>query len=747
MKTIFPMLFLVVPSLASMDGQAQEAADDHEGLEVISVTAQKRVQNLQEVPMSVSALSGLSLEKSGVSDITEIDRQMVGVVVDEESASRPYIYIRGIGTRSFDIGSEGSVGVFIDGVYVPRFSSIVSDLLAIERVEVLKGPQGTLYGRNTIGGAISIITKEPEDYFTGSIGLKAGNYDSSGIDLSVNGRASDSLLFSLSGSYSKMDGPIEETTSGKSDGVQNSAIRGRLKFEPTDKLSFDLIVQSINTETDAFVAEFIPNPNRPEGAPLALLAGPQTNDRIENLLSETTEDLFSQALNVLGGIDRDADSITIKAEWDGAPFTVTSISSYQEDDLYERRDFDATRLDLIDQTVEQSSKAISQEIRLTSTPGGSLTFNNKFEWLVGAYFYNDDASRLDVYALGTDTIVSFLATGGTPPFIRSPDLYQVDLETDSFALFSQGTVKLSDRLNLTIGLRYTRDEKSYVYAASTPTPGLPPVVGEFEFDGKVKFTSTDPRVTLDYTVTDDVMLYAGYSQGFKSGGVQYANAVPGLANQLFQPEELKSYDAGMKSRWFDNQLQINASAFFYKYEDQQILNIIDVNGVPTGFTENAGSSELKGFDLEIQAAITEDLTASANYGFLDTEFTRFETIGGADFRGNELPRAPQHTIRLGLSYLADLSDLGYLTLSANLGWNDDYFFDSANTSFAMQESFTTLNTSATWELTDDLFIRAYCSNCTNEVVFTNFTVFSDGSGAVAALDYERQYGLALRKSF
>ncbi|MEC7290224.1 MAG: TonB-dependent receptor [Pseudomonadota bacterium] len=439
--------------------------------------------------------------------------------------------------------------------------------------------------------------------------------------------------------------------------------------------------------------------------------------------------------------------MTLKAEWHGAPFTVTSITGVQNEELSERLDFDGTILDLVDQTVEQESNTFSQEFRLTSTPGGVATFGDQFEWLVGAYYYKDDAERSDDYPAGADTIISFLATGGVPPFIRSPNLYQVDLDTESFALFGQGTVDLTDRLSLTLGLRYTEDQKDFIYDASSPTSGLPPIVADFVINDGDTFKSTDPRITLDYQVTDDVLIYGTYSQGFKSGGVQYANAVPSLASQIFQPETLKSYEAGVKSRLFDGRVQANAAAFFYDYEDQQILNIITVGGIPTGFTENAGSSELTGFDLDVQAALTSDLTAVFSYGYLDSEFTSFNSISGTDLTGNQLPRAPEHTIKAGLNYVHPLGDLGDLVLDGHYSWTDEYFFDAENTPYAVQDSFSVVDLSASVEFHNGLTARVFCSNCGDEDIFTNFTVFSDGSGAIAALDYRQRYGVELKKTF
>lgn len=747
MKNKLKLLSSVIALTIAEQGAAQ-SADSGFVLEEVVVTAQKRAENMQDVPLAVSAFSGDSLERSGIGDITGLDKRVSGVVIGKEAVSRPYIYIRGIGTRSFDIGSEGSVGVFVDGVYVPRFSSAVQDLLAIERLEVLKGPQGTLYGRNTIGGAINVVTSEPADELTGSLRARVGNYDTWGLNGSVSGPISEKVGFNISASYSDGDGPQEEELSGREGRNETKALRGRLRFDVTDDLRVDVIADYFKSDVDSFIAEFVSNPNQPVGGPQVLLAGPQIAGAIGGVLAASASDLESQALDVPGGIEREGHSLTVKAEWDGEPFIFTSVTGYQHDELGETRDFDATSFDLVDQIVEQESDSFSQELRLTSTPGGAFTFDDNLEWLVGAFYSHDDAERLDGYSVGADSIISFLATAGLPPFIRSEDRTEVELTTDSVALFGQGTLALTDKLSLTLGLRYSEDRKDFTYRATTPTLGLPPVLADFTIEDELKFTSTDPRVTLDYAVDENILVYATYSEGYKSGGVQYANSDPVLASQTFKPERLTSYELGIKSRLFEDRVQVNASTFFYEYEDQQILNVISVNGVPTGFTENAGSSELKGLDLEVQAALTQTLTGTLNYSFLDSEFTAFDSISGVDLTGNELPRAPKHAIKTGLNYVHELNTLGELVLDLHYSWTDEYFFDEANLEYASQDSVGIWDVSATLDLLDeDMSVRMFCSNCSDEITFTNFTVFSDGSGGNATRSYGRQIGLEVKKTF
>jgi iron complex outermembrane recepter protein len=747
MKNKLELLSSMIALVVAEQGIAQ-GTDSGFVLEEVVVTAQKRAENMQDVPLAVSAFSGESLERSGIGDISGLDKRMTGVIVGKGAVTRPFIYIRGIGTRSFDIGSEGSVGVFVDGVYVPRFSSAVQDLLAIERIEVLKGPQGTLYGRNTIGGAINVVTTEPSDEYTGELRARVGNYDTWGVNGSVSGPISDNVGCSLSATYSDSDGPQEEEITGRKERNETKALRGRLKIDATDELIVDVIADYSKTEVDSFVAEFVPNPNA--GASKVLVQGPQAAN-VADVLARSTSDLESQALDVPGFIERESYGLTVKAEWEGELFTFTSITGYQHEELEEARDFDATSLSLIDEEVDQKSDSFSQEIRFSSTPDGAFTFDNNLEWLAGVFYSYDDAERFDTYYFGEDSIISAAATQAPfnfPTFIRTGDPSNVELTTESVALFGQGTYTLTDKLSLTLGLRYSEDTKDFVSEMTTPIPFLPSVIADFTVEDKLRFTSTDPRVTLDYAIDEDILVYATYAEGFKSGGIQYANGDPTLASQSFDPERLTSYEVGIKSRFLEDRVQLNASTFFYEYEDQQILNVINVNGVPTGFTENAGSSELKGLDLEIQAALTPQLTGSLNYSFLESEFTEFDSISGADLTGNELPRTPRNSIKAGLSYVNDLDSLGELVLDLHYAWTDEYYFDESNVDYASQESVGIWDVSATLDLLDDdISVRMFCSNCTDEITFTNFTVFSDGSGGNAKTSYGRRIGLEVKKTF
>jgi iron complex outermembrane recepter protein len=721
-------------------------------LEEVIVTAQKRAESLQEVPSSISAFGAEDIENAGWGDIDQLQHAMPSISVGGESAARPYVYIRGIGTSKFDIGTDGSIGVFVDEIYNARFSNTMTGIMDLERVEVLKGPQGTLYGRNTIGGAINMITKKPANEFEGKLKAGLGNdgyYMASG---SVSGAlVEDKLMGRISLASSDVDGVVEDTVSGKDNNNRNKSARMSLLATPSDQLEFTLTADISAVDSDAQLGE----PLEAANGITAVAPFIPTTER-NALVAASQSDRYSNAYSDPGFLDRDSNLLAFKAKWFGEDFEFTSITSRTDEKYKEARDLDGTILDIWMHNIEQESTQYSQEFRFSSVDSGAFTFDDKLQWVAGIYYFTDDASRSDIQSFGRDSVLgttfAFTATGGALDYTSlaySNTGGLVDLETESYAVYGQATYAITPDLGLTLGLRYTDDEKKFTYTGETNTPGWGPMLADFQVGDTLNYSSTDPRVTLDYQITDDIMVYATYASGFKSGGVQFQVSTPEAALQSFDEEQLQMAEIGMKSMLWNQRLQINAAIYRYKYEDQQVQSIISLNGQPTGITQNAGKSTMDGLEIDVVALLAENLTVNFSYTFQDAVFDEFDSIDG-DRSGNDMAYAPDHAATLGFNYLVDLDSNGELSFQGNYSWKDDYYFDFDNTETASQDAFGVVNLAAWWDLPDGKTrLRAFCNNCGDKEYINNVSGYPDviGGGGMQYWASPRRYGVEVTYNF
>ena len=728
---------LVVLAMSSFHASSVFAAEEVTSiaLDEIIITAQKRSENLQDVPSSISAFSEDVIEDAGWADIDRLQDAMPSVIIGGEDGTKPYIYIRGIGTSKFDIGSDGSIGIFVDEVFSARASNNLNGIMDLERIEVLKGPQGTLYGRNTIGGAISMYTKKPGNEFEGKLKVGVGSSGQYLIAGSVSGALIENKLrarLSLAGS--DQDGVFVDTISGNTNNNKNNSARLTLLATPSENLEITLVAEKNIIKSDAVLAE-----------PLAGIVGyahPALD--FSGVVTDNTRDRYSNAYSFPGFSDIDSDQISLKVKWFGDSLDFTSITSRSSEDYSEARDFDGSAPDSFSAFVDQSSTQYSQEFRLNSTNGGVATLDDKLQWVLGVFYYNDDASRLDEFNFGPASILA-----APPPFgvTHNNNDTLVNIDTTSYAVYGQATYALTQDLGLTVGLRHTDDKKKFTYQGSSNTPMFPVIFADFQVEDTLDFSSTDPRISLDYKISDDAMVYASYATGFKSGGVQYAVSSPATAANSFDEEKLSMIELGIKSRMLEGRMQFNAALYRYKYTDQQVQSIVDVGGAPEALTQNAGESTMTGVEFDVVALLTENFKANFNYTYQDAEFDKFASLTGS-LAGNRMPRTPDHALSFGLDYSMDLGAAGMLNLQGNYAWKDSYFFNFENTTST--DSYGVLNLSAWWDLGDDRTrLRVYCNNCGNQEYLNQVLDFpiTLGGGGRETWALQRRYGAEVSYKF
>jgi len=745
---------IVAPFHAAMAQEAEApaapAAQEETYPGEILVTAQRREERIQDIPVAITAFGGDQLERAGVMSIENIAPRVPSFYFGSFGALRPQLYIRGIGTRSFDPGSESSVGVFADEVYLGRSSGSFGALKDIERVEVLRGPQGTLYGRNTIGGAINIITRGPTANFEGNFEAGISNFDGYEVMGAVGGPISGdgSLMFRVAGWHNERDGYVTNLTNGnKLQGNDNTGGRIRLAFEPSSSFRIDLTGEyihdgdkgafgGINQGTGISAAGAPANPNAVFFAAAARLP-----------LNRLPESLRAGYLSFDPFLDRDAYSGVARIEGDLGFATLTSISAYRKLEVRDGRDLEGSSLSVIDQLSDESSKQFTQEIRLTSDPNGGASFGGAVDWIIGGFYYHDTSRRTDEFRIGIDSAVR--AALGTP----AVDTAFSDYKIESFAIFGQATIHLGDKFDITLGGRYTEDKKRARQTGAT-TDASPIIAAPFDTTNRAKYTSFDPRIVLSYNISSDVNIYASYSTGFKSGGFQYVPFNLGSANTLFAPEDITAYEVGFKSEWLDRRLRLNVAGFYYDYKDLQVSRIIDTVSGPQTLISNAASSTIKGIDVELMMRPSDDFDVSVAYGYLDAKYDNYVFNLGQNltFDGTALVRAPNHSVNVGAEWRILIGGDNRLTLRGDYSLLDTFYHEpgegkaifGSGIPLTREPSYGLLDLRATAEF-GNIRVTGYVTNALAKDY--RRTVNALGNTIVGFAGTPRMYGLKVGYSF
>ena len=518
-------------------------------LEEVIVTAQKRAESAQDVPIAITAFSGDAIENKNIFSAKDLQKFTPGLRIAQQDASKTFIRMRGVGSRKFDVGSEGSVGVFVDELYLPRFSGADIGLLDLQRVEVLRGPQGTLFGRNTAAGAISVWTRRPSQEQEAYLEAGAGNEDSYIVRGAASGGVTDKLSLRLALGKQEQGGFQQNTLTGTTDNRINTIARFQGLYDQSDTLTILGSIQYTKREQDALLQKNIPT--LPDGAITPLFGSPI-------IKFAANDDFRDYPITHDGGIDYDTVMATLRIEKEFGGFDLVATSGYLDGDGGITQDFDGNEAAIAIIPWEEEYDTFSQEIRLVGK-----------NWLAGVYYYSDDAASRYVFDWHAESLQGLLTRGA-----GKRDNVPIEVETTSWAAFGEYTLDFGEQWSLSLGGRYSTDEKDWVLAGETTLPGLPIVLVPYVYDDGDDWDSFDPKVALKYRVNDDVLAYFTYSEGYKAGGVQFTALTEALARQVFDPEELSAYELGVKSDLMDNTLRVNATAFYYDYQDLRYSELI-----------------------------------------------------------------------------------------------------------------------------------------------------------------------------
>ena len=657
------------PALAQSAAGAAATDSQTAGITDIVVTARKQSESLQNVPMSISAVAGKDLENAGYTELNDIARLSGNVFFEAADRTKPQIYIRGVGTRSYDAGSDPSVGVFVDGVYLGRFGALDMDLMDVQRVELLRGPQGSLYGRNTIGGAISVVTRDPtstlQAHLTSELGASAikGDWLYS-LGASISGPiAGDDVRGSLSVarryragyqpvSVANVRGGSEDNWSGRGKlmaKLGDATVRLSADYSHFDGPPLILVPNGLNgtAPNPGFVAPGYVTPADPVDP-----YHPSSDVQNQGIVKQTYGG--SAQLNVPFGA-----------------FELTSITALRKLKLNERDDLDGTTLPFEVYRANEDSKQLSQELRLNYS-------SDKLKLLAGAFYSKENVTRTEAIDFGPAALLSFLVQPA--PLVWD---FGVGLQAKSYALFGQAQWEPIPKLSLTLGGRYSWDEKDVVFDTKTT---VPIVVSNYNTTLARKWHSFDPSASLSYKVADDVLAYVSYTSGFKSGAFQFIAISPGVAQQVANPESVDSFEAGLRSTLLNRHLRLNMAVFTLDYRNLQQLRLVPIGG---GFAQvviaNAANSRIRGLEIEGRAVFTNQWSLDFSYGYLDAKFKGYVFNPTLDFSGNRMQRAPQHTLSLGLNFETK-TGIGQLTSRIGYAYRSSIFFEADNNAVDPQSS-------------------------------------------------------------
>jgi iron complex outermembrane recepter protein len=673
-------LLLAAAIAAALPVPAALAQQGPTAIEEIVVTARKREEALQDVPVAITALSAAALEERQIGDLAEMGSTVPNLTIYAARGSNTTLtaYMRGVGQADPLWGVDPGVALYVDDVYIARPQGALLDVYDIERIEVLRGPQGTLYGKNTIGGAIRYVSAPLESEWEGSFGATIGNYGQTDWKAMLNIPLGERAAFRIAGASLENDGYGTNLVQGVPTGNKDAkAARAALRWQPSDELDI------------RFSADFTRDDSNPRGA--------------QRLVPNRFEPLFSgqpprPANDNPFDVDSDFEPIN-RTDMDGYSLTIDwaasetlgfkSITAYREGETLTYIDFDTLPYPIANVSATYEDDQLSQEFQLLYDDGG------KMNGVLGFYYFDGSAGgQVRNNFLG----LLFGDTQGT-------------MDTESWAVFGEGTYQLTDTLGLTVGVRYTSEKKSVDvlnrgYSDATYTT---PISVAADFDDSKTFDSFAPRVVLDWRARDNVMAYLSYSEGFKSGGFNVrANqvAVPDSA-EPFDDETITTYEIGAKTTWADGRLTVNGAYFFSDYEDIQlsVFTAYDSNGDGVddaffGDFTNAGAGEVQGIELEIAAYPVDGLALQLTGAWLDTEYTEYITAGVNVADQQKFTNAPEWQFGFNGTYTHGIGSLGTLTWQAGYTYQSEVYPTTDLSELIKQGSYGLVNASLAW-VTED----------------------------------------------
>lgn len=718
---------IVASGTVGSNANAEEAGSRISALiEEVTVTARKREEGLQDTPIAVSAFTGDALEYRGVSNIGQIADFTPNLTFQNNpsfggSSSSAAVYLRGVGQKEFLPTTEPGVGIYVDGVYIARSVGAILDLIDVERIEVLRGPQGTLFGRNTIGGAISLTTKKPDEELGGKVELKVGSDDRTDLKAYANIPLTDTLFSRFSVASFKQDGYLT-----REDGVDlgdDDTLTGRiaLRWIPSDNLQIDFAADAtkdrengpalhllginygspIDPDTPPMGVIHNVGANLAAGGPAAPCAFPGAT--LNPAVPGCWDDRYVQGDSFNAGTapafsESDLWSAGLTVDWTvNDALQIKSITAFRDLDSEFSRDGDHSPL-LISQFYDSlEQEQFTQEFQFLGT-----AMEDRLQWILGLYYFQEEGDNVNLL----DFVLSSFRSGG-------------QYDNEASAIYAQTTFDVTDKMSLTLGLRYTDETKKFlpdqiIFNNPFQGSGDPNLDAPFLAAGsrilpflekELEIEETTPYLNLSYQWNDNLMTYLSYSEGFKSGGFTQRVFPPIVAPftapagtpdidliPTFDPEFVEVYELGFKYSTDDNRLKLNGAIFHTDYDDLQVQVFTSVAPV----TRNAASASIDGFELELQWAPGEGWLVDAAVGYVNAKYDDIDQATTFISGSNDFERVSEWTWSAAVSKEFFLGDMGTLIPRVDWAYRSEFHNDAFNTEIISQDSYDTLNANITW---------------------------------------------------
>ncbi|WP_304186123.1 TonB-dependent receptor [Phenylobacterium aquaticum] len=639
---VYALMGLVTPAAAAEAASTSVAADDGNTIEPIIVTARRRSESIQTTPLSVTAISPTQLQAAAAPDIRDLAGRAPSLVIDQVNAgpSAAAISIRGISFEDIEKSFDPAVGVLIDDVYIGTNTGQLTDAFDLQSVQVLRGPQGTLFGRNTIGGVNAVQRTRPTGELGGSFDILAGDYGRQEGHAVLNlPKVGDQLSTKLFYSSRKSDG-YERNVTLKKDTPGNNIQRYGVSFlwTPTDNFDADLTLEHGRERSHTDQAPLSNKNDLICNLPAAaggISLGPPLQSPAVECGRNTDGDLYTTYANKLGVANNDEDDATLQANWSLGAVRLASITAYRKNKEHVTQDFDASSINFFDTVRDQDYHQFSQELRATGNVTASL------DYVAGLYYFDSKYSL----AQATNYGLLFQSVG-----LPAQGHQLVDHESKSYAAFFDLNWRIADKWRATLGGRYTKDEKEIHNN----------FVGAFNVRADKSWSEFTPKASLDFQATDKILFYGSFSKGFRSGGFNGRGSTIYSSTTPYNPETVDAFELGAKTEWLDNRLILNVAAFSTDYKNKQEEV---VQKTPPGspnpqetIVANAATAKIQGVEFDLQAQPARNLSVRATLGLLDAKYDGFSQVDETyaqlkdDLSNLKLRRAPKATGGVGFDY-------------------------------------------------------------------------------------------------
>jgi iron complex outermembrane receptor protein len=703
---------------AEENGQAAKAGSGQSKLmlEEVMVTAQKRAESLQDVSVAVSWLGGDRLTDGNLAGIEDIQAMVPNVSAGTDFGIAK-LFIRGIGLNSSFAGVDPGVALHVDGAVISSSYAQMSSFFDLERIEVLRGPQGTLYGRNAVGGSFNLITRKPTDELEGYLRVTLGDYDQTLVEGAVGGPISETVKGRVAVRTDSRSGYGKNIVSGKNiDDANKRSVRAHLQFDLSEDMDFLLSVDAAKENDAGLALKAVETANNidpmlppPTGATVPGAFATDIRDIASDIDSENRRDIW--------GINGTFNWV-LNNNW-----TLSSITNYRDVDVLIRQDLDISSVVSSEiQTNKMSSVQFSEELQFSYE-------SDKLHGLIAAFYFRENFTNRNNIGFaspdqGAGVTTTVLLTG--------------DIDIESFAVFTNFTYDITDNLAIKLGGRVTHEirEADNTFGLDFSFVGGTPFT--IPFKDKRSFDDFSPAIGIDWKPMEDILLYASYAKGFKAGSIQSGQTSP-----ILDPEKVDNYEVGFKGAFLDKRMTLNLSGFYYEYSDLQLDRTI-----PDGFGgfvpifENGGDAEGQGAEAEVSWLLSENFKLGAHLSYLDAQYgdvvlvnplvsDPVTTFASINIDGNNLRQSPKLSWSIRGEYSLSLSGGANITSALELAFKDDQFFTEFNQDEVSQEAYTLVNGNIKYQSPDEkVDINIWAKNLTDEEVYSGMFVVSSGASNI-----------------